>query len=328
MEDAYTQRWHTPRINLDKPRYDQSTFSGRAKHFFQTTDPRNLLASEKQLDAAKELLALYRKGEENEKTTHDEVWRAKTLYDSAFHPETGEKMFILGRMSAQVPCNMTITGSMLTFYRHPAAILFWQWINQSFNAIVNYTNSSGDLGKETKQLSKAYTAATGAAMATALGVSYVAKRAPAVISRMGPFAAVAAANCINIPLMRQKELDEGIIITDADGNELGKSKKAARKAISQVVISRIGMAAPAMMTTPLLMGFCQNLPLFKRFGARIEVPFQIGIVGLCLTFATPLCCAIFPQRSSLAVNKLESELQEKIKSQPNPPDRVYFNKGL
>lgn len=50
------------RINLDAPRYDQSTFLGRAKHFFTVTDPRNILRTAKELDEAKELLIKYRYG--------------------------------------------------------------------------------------------------------------------------------------------------------------------------------------------------------------------------------------------------------------------------
>jgi len=48
------------RIDLDKPRYDQSTFSGRAKHFFIITNPLNLFASSGKLEEAKKLVQLYR----------------------------------------------------------------------------------------------------------------------------------------------------------------------------------------------------------------------------------------------------------------------------
>ncbi|RHY35114.1 hypothetical protein DYB25_014119 [Aphanomyces astaci] len=47
------------RLNLDAPRWDQSTFEGRARHFFTTTNPINVLATDEQLDAAKALVQQY-----------------------------------------------------------------------------------------------------------------------------------------------------------------------------------------------------------------------------------------------------------------------------
>lgn len=49
-----------PRVNLDEPRYDQSTYLNRAKHFLIVTNPLNAFATEEQLDRAARIVKDYR----------------------------------------------------------------------------------------------------------------------------------------------------------------------------------------------------------------------------------------------------------------------------
>ncbi|KAJ9573788.1 hypothetical protein L9F63_008825 [Diploptera punctata] len=316
-----------PRVDIDKPRYDQSTYVGRAKHFFSITNPLNIFATDKELRNAKHIVDTYRSGGDVGSITIDELWRAKELYDSAFHPDTGEKMFVIGRMSAQVPMNMTITGLMMTFYKSTPAVVFWQWINQSFNAIVNYTNRSGDSPITNKQLATSYILATGGALSTALGLNSLVKKAPPLIGRWVPFAAVASANCINIPMMRLKEIQEGVAVSDANGNKLGYSRRAALDGIMLVTLSRIGMATPGMVIVPIFMDRLEKKGFLARYPWS-TAPIQLALIGLCLTFATPMCCALFSQQAAIHVAMLEPDLREKIRKLPDPPDIVYYNKGL
>lgn len=57
-------------------------------------------------------------------------------------------------------------------------MVFWQWVNQSFNALVNYTNRNAKSPLTNTQMGVAYVSASAAACFTAMGFkAFLAKRA-------------------------------------------------------------------------------------------------------------------------------------------------------
>uniref|UniRef100_A0A3P9N7D3 Sideroflexin 2 n=1 Tax=Poecilia reticulata TaxID=8081 RepID=A0A3P9N7D3_POERE len=309
-------------FDIDAPRWDQSTFMGRLKHFFNITDCRTAVLPDSRLDEAKALVESCRAGSTPPGTSVEQLYYAKKLYDSAFHPDTGDRMNLIGRMSFQVPGGMPApdrTHFHMSF--HPAVkrklnLLLWFQDRSSFVLFL-------------RQIGVAYVTATSTALATAVGLNLYTKKAPPLVARWVPFAAVAAANCVNIPMMRQQEILNGIAVTDENGNKLGHSKKAAVKGITQVVISRITMAAPGMIILPIIM---QRLEKYKFMQVRSFVSISVLMSGKCvrpLIFMVPAACSLFPQRCSMAVSKLEPELRDSIVSQyGDKVQLVYFNKGL
>lgn len=179
---------------------------------------------------------------------------------------------------------MAITGAMLQFYQTAPAVIFWQFVNQTFNAVVNYTNRNANSPVSTTQLGVAYISATTSALVASLGSkSFLEKRVSPFFLRYVPFIAVAAANCVNIPLMRQNELLYGIDVEDEDGKIVGKSSFAAGVAISQVTLSRVVMAAPGMLLLPVLMQKLEKRAWFNRMKI-LHAPFQVVLVGCFLVF--------------------------------------------
>lgn len=67
------------------------------------------------------------------------LWEAKRIADSALHPQTQEWIPRPFRMSGYLPFNGPICIAMISVSA-TLPLLFWSWMNQSQNALVNYFN--------------------------------------------------------------------------------------------------------------------------------------------------------------------------------------------
>ncbi|XP_069779511.1 sideroflexin-5-like isoform X2 [Narcine bancroftii] len=295
-----------PPFVLGRARFDQSTFYGRLRHFLDIIDPRTLFVTENHLKAAVQLLKDFKLGTIPSGVSNQQLWEAQKIKQAVLHPDTNEKILMPFRMSGYIPFGTPIVVGLLLPQQTLATTIFWQWLNQSHNACVNYANRNATKPTPVSKFALGYVGAVVSAVSIAVGLNIFIKKAcrfnPAtrfLIQRFVPFPAVAAANVSNVVLMRHNELEEGISVLDEDGNTIGSSRIAAQHALLETALTRIVLPVPILVLPPIIMSFLEKTRMLKAH-PRLTLPLH-GLVCLAaFGFALPIAISIFPQISEIS----------------------------
>ncbi|KAG0150294.1 hypothetical protein CROQUDRAFT_652473 [Cronartium quercuum f. sp. fusiforme G11] len=312
---------------------------GRLRHFITITSPLTLLRSETDLRRAEDLLRDYASGKRTDldmsPAGQEQIWNAKQVVESSLHPDTHEPIPVPFRLSAFVPTNLIIATGLLLPNPSLVSIVGWQWANQTLNVCVNYANANKSSSLSTRELVTAYVAATATSVGLAVGLSRLAKKAAAgsMLGRFVPFVAVASAGCVNVSLMRWKEIQDGVDVFPPDeesSRSLGKSRVAGMYAVGQTAASRVLTNIPTLIIPPLVIAALQKRGTFSGpRGKALEMITNLGLVGGSLFVFLPPAIATFPQRASLPTSSLEQQFQGLIDPSTGLPyTRVQFSKGL
>jgi len=286
------------------------------------------LASDEDVKRADELLKKPRGA-----ATDDELWRARRLRDSAMHPDTKEIVPRPFRMAGYVPFNGPVCVSMMIVSTTPQ-LLFFNWINQSQNALVNYYNRNASSPTSNETLAKSYAAAVSAALLVAFGTSQIIKRRfdAKTASKLLTFVALPSsmiASSSNAYIMRSPEIESGISLVDAEGKQIvdgARSRTAAKKAVMETVYSRVLLQLPTFFLPPVFM----MIPPVAA-AAAVNPVFSIGantfvtLIGFGL--GLPAAVAYFPQIGELPVEEIDNENVKKVAISRGLKS-VFYNKGL
>jgi len=272
----------------------------------------------------------------------ESVWAAKQVVEASLHPDTQEAIPLPFRMSAFVPTNLIIATGLLLPNPSMLSIVGWQWANQTLNVCVNYSNANKSTGMSEVEVAKAYASATATSVGLAVGLNRLVPRlagrvgpdAGRLLARFVPFVAVASAGCVNVGLMRWKELRDGIFIfppgtTDPD-LAVGKSRIAGAHAVAQTAASRVLTNIPTLILPPLIITALQKRGTFAGpRGKTLEMIANLGLIGGSLFFFLPPAIAAFPQRATIKADQLEDQFSHLIDPRTGKPYHSFeFNKGL
>jgi sideroflexin-5 len=294
-------------------------------------DPRLLFYTEEQVRQAKEMVDHYQENKKSDRA----LWEARRLYESALN-DAGQVVPRPFRMSGFVPYNGPICVAMVAS-PSTSALLFWSWVNQSQNALVNYYNRSAASTMTNETLAKSYVIAVGSALAVAFGLATaIQKRYPPAqaqaLLRYVAFPSAVVASSLNCYIVRSPEIGTGIPLANAAGQDVlpgATSQVAATHGVYSTTASRALLQAPVYFLPPFLLA---AVPVFRRYLAHtpcMTVPLTTFLLLVSFGVGLPATVAVFPQISALPATAVEERFQHLRDPATDKPYEVfYYNKGL
>eukprot|EP00538_Stauroneis_constricta_P002487 CAMPEP_0119570486 /NCGR_PEP_ID=MMETSP1352-20130426/43639_1 /TAXON_ID=265584 /ORGANISM="Stauroneis constricta, Strain CCMP1120" /LENGTH=494 /DNA_ID=CAMNT_0007620155 /DNA_START=734 /DNA_END=2218 /DNA_ORIENTATION=- len=312
-----------------RQRFDQSTFGGRFAQMLLACDPRLLLCTPDQVQKARALLEDWQ-SHTNDRSMDRELWEAKRIVEASVHPDTGAVIPMPFRMSGYVPFNGPICVAMVAS-TSTAPILFWSFVNQSQNALVNYYNRNASSPMTNETLAISYAAAVTAALSVAFGLATVIqKRYPKEqaqrMMKWVAFPSAVVASSLNCYIVRSPEIDAGIPLLDPDTQEPiqvaienddgtttttkpALSKEAAKQGVYSTTFSRAILQAPVYFLPPLLVGTLPVLAPYLRRRPHLAIPVTTYMLLVSFGIGLPASVACFPQMATIDANRVEPEFQ-------------------
>ena len=321
-----------PKFALDKERYDQNTFNGRFRKMLDVVDPTTLLCSREELDAALQLLNQVEQGTTSSLPPDEDLWRAKKIRDAMVHPDTKDLIPHPFRMSGFLPFNAPICVGALMAQSTPS-ILFWHWANQTHNALINYNNRNATQPLEMSTIAQGYAGAVTGAISVAMGLkTLIARSFPAEkamkLQRFVALPAIMTAAAINVILMRRGELVTGIDVLDDSGHVVGTSQRAAKKALTEMTLSRMALPLPVFALPPIGSALIDSMTNLTRNRPRMSLAVNATLLFLGFGLGLPATIAIFPQIGTVHVDELEEKFQHLKDREGNAITALRYNKGL
>lgn len=324
---------NVPTYKISGERFDQSTFAGRYCKMLLACDPRLLLYSKEEVRKYRSLAY-----DEWTQSQYDDrtLWEAKRIADSALHPTTQEWVPRPFRMSGYLPANGPICVAMIASTA-TLPLLFWSWMNQSQNAMINYFNGPRSEQDENANsdafslpLIKSYGIAVASALTVAFGLAtyvegHYAGEEAAELLRFISFPSAVIASSLNCYIVRRPEISVGVPLLN-DKMEVvlpgQTSKMAAAKGVYSTTASRAVLQMPTYFIPPLILDTVAPLKQFMADYPTFIVPITTFLLLVSFGIGLPAAVGIFPQISCIKADEVEEQFQEL------GYDEFYYNKGL
>lgn len=256
-----------------------------------------------------------------------DIIHAKKVMNSNCN-DVGDLIVRISRMSGFVPVNVPIICGMFLAPPTMAYTAFFQALNQTYNAGLNFANKPSGCQFTNRNLLEGYTAAMTSSITISLGVRKLSapwtkgatgKKLLFLNFLVGASGSMTA-NFFNCLCMRYPEIDRGLTVY-SDNNltqPVGVSKICASSAVYETASSRVVMSFLCLVF-PILIVFSVPNRFQPQKGAGKFIFDALSISG-GLYFGLPASVAIFPPISVKEGPSLEKEF--------HIHEKIYFSKGL